>query len=303
MAILAKKIHIKNSAGTEQTVALYSTTGEVATAASYTYQSVDGTTCYAPLVSTSHAKATSGRVLKGGTTYAWGSTAPAPAYATWTKNAAGSGTFTVPSGITKLRVTCVGGGAGGGLFQTDTEYEPHNALSTYVNGAGAIDGAATTFGSVTAAGANRWVATATNRTCTASGGEGTVSYKCTIRSHSSVSTGTTNGVYNTGTYDYQSGAPAVPLTDYKGATVFSAGAGGCSDGHDVYRCCYTGASGYKKVSTITVTPGQVISWSIGRRSKGWRINDWCSSSCSSAGRNACAGEVGGILVEYGAGIE
>lgn len=290
MAVLAKKIHIKNSAGTEQTVTLYSTTAEVATASGYTFQLVDGVTAYAALVPTSHARATSGRVLKSGTTYAWGSATPAPTYAYKTFTTAGSGTFTVPTGVTKLRVTCVGGGAAGVCSDSKT-------LTTVAD----TKGGTTTFGSVSAAGAKAASWTAVEE-CSSSCSRDTCGTTCWINdvTNVTVSTGTTNGIVKY-TCDYYGGAGAVALTNYQGTTIFSAGNGGCADGD--CGIIATGGSGYKKVSTISVTPGQTISWSIASPPKGYRRGTRCTANCSSSGWNACPGGVGGILVEYGSGIE
>ena len=109
MAEMAKKIHfLKN--GTEQTAKAYSTTAE--TGGSYITNSIDNTTVYVPIVGTSDSRATIGRVLKNGTTYAI-STTGKPAYAEKSWTTAGSYTFTVPQGVTRVRVAVCGGGGGG----------------------------------------------------------------------------------------------------------------------------------------------------------------------------------------------
>lgn len=312
MAILAKKIHIKNSAGTEQTVNLYSTTGEVATASGYTFQLVDGVTAYAPLVSTNHAKATSGRVLKGGTTYAWGSAAPAPAYSSQLITTAGSGTFTVPSGVSKLRVTCVGGGAGGCSGFLAPGHTVGDTSTT------AVGGTATTFGSVTAAGGTSVILkyegyTSQYREC-GSGREASCWYETTY--HFWVQQGSTG--YNNGTLstsdDVVLGGAAVPLTNYKGTQVATAGSGGYADSgcYSVYPISggasgcrvHSGASGYRTVTTVNVTSGQKISYTVGAGGK------WCSyngslqsSEWNSNGHGGSLGGTGAILIEWGSGIE
>lgn len=64
MATLTKKVYMKNSAGTQQTALIYSTTTETGTPYIFVH---DGTTQgYVPLCSTSDSRATSGRVIKGG---------------------------------------------------------------------------------------------------------------------------------------------------------------------------------------------------------------------------------------------
>lgn len=290
MATLSKKINMINSAGTQQTANLYSTTAE--SGSPYLSAMVDGTAAYAPLVSPSDSRATSGRVTRtDGTTYAIGKSA-APAYAQWTQSAAGSGTFTVPSGVSKLRVTCVGGGAGGAVLwnvATSTTSLPNTA------------GRATTFGSVTANGAvaaDFVLATETN--CSWDRDSQSCSTSITGFRSCNPSHGTASG---TCAYSKNGigGAGAVPLTDYNGNTVFSAGAGGGADGE--YDYVVTGGSGFKTVSVIDVTPGQVISWTVGGSAPCYNGYGWCGSFCSNRGMSCWTGSVGGILVEYGQGIE
>ena len=321
MAILAKKIHIKNSAGTEQTVNLYSTTGEVANASGYTFQLVDGVTAYAPLVATNHATATSGRVLKGGTTYAWGSTAPGVAYNYRLITTAGGGTFTVPAGVNKLRVTCVGGGAGGVVadFHRNDGYtsQSHEGeidksdANRQIPNANSADnqrwaevtrGGTTTFGSVSAAGATPavWNVTYIEDSWQE---DGMVTWYYYYKRNSFIlSAGTTNGSGATNTSSFFSGAPAVALTAYNGAQRGTAGAGGVADGtrNDVS----SGGSGRKTVSTITVTPGSTISYNVGNFGYGMKFGTKMSSVDNSQnGINAGRGYPGAILVEWGEGIQ
>lgn len=298
MATLAKKIHIKNSAGTEQTVNLYSTTGEVATAPGYTFQLVDGVTAYAPLVATNHAKATSGRVLKGGTTYAWGSTTPGVAYNYSLITTAGAGTFTVPAGVNKLRVTCVGGGAGG-LISHDWIFDDwHSEDGTPVRMAGEA-GVATTFGSVSA---NGGTSPSVIGRLYSYQEDGMVTIYAKY-SDMVISYGTTNGGYWTDTSNYYSGAAAVPLNLYTGAQVGAAGAGGHVDADGNTNVVMTGASGYKTVTTISATPGSVISYNVGRAGYWWFEQSLSSGSFSSGGRGGGVGTPGAILVEWGEGIQ
>ncbi len=300
MATLAKKIHIRNSAGTEQTVNLYSTTGELGAASGYTFQLVDGVTAYAPLVSTSHAKATSGRVIKGGTTYAWGSTAPAPAYTYKTFTTAGSGTFTVPTGVTKLRVTCVGGGAGGvgGDLRSlpgDLGVSLQQETPTTVNFKN--QGTNTTFGSVVANGATAAIIQASVYYVGSARGY-------TLHSYTE-SKGTTNGIVKQATSSSYNGASAVAVTNYLGNSIMSCGAGGYGDGSGSLSptIVCTGASGFKTVSVIDVSPGQVISYSVGAGGNCVMAATLYSYSVNSNGEGGSPGSAGGILVEWGSGIE
>lgn len=109
MAEMAKKLHFLKS-GTEQTAKAYSTTTEAGSP--YITNVIDGTTCYAPLADASDSRATVGRVLKNGTTYAI-ATMSKPAYAEKSWTTAGTYTFTVPAGVTRIRVAVCGGGGSG----------------------------------------------------------------------------------------------------------------------------------------------------------------------------------------------
>lgn len=115
MAELAKKLHFLKS-GTEQTAKAYSTTDEAGD--NYTPLKIEGVACYAPLGATDDAMATNGRVIKGGTTYAIKSQAKPP-YTEVPYTTAGTHTFTVPAGVTRLRVAVCGGGGGGVADNTE----------------------------------------------------------------------------------------------------------------------------------------------------------------------------------------
>lgn len=135
MAELTKKLHfLKN--GTEQTAKAYSTVDEAGS--SYIPNKIDGVACYIPIGSTSDAMATNGRVIKGGTTYAIKSQSKPP-YAEVKYTTAGTYTFTVPNNVTRLRVACVGGGAGG-LATSDygrsDDLVSQGAWGTYTTGSG-----------------------------------------------------------------------------------------------------------------------------------------------------------------------
>lgn len=134
MAELAKKLHfLKN--GTEQTAKAYSTTDEVGSI--YIPSKIDGVACYIPVGSVSDAMATNGRVIKSGTTYAIKSQAK-PAYTEKSWTTPGTYTFTVPKGITRIRVAVCGGGGGGA-------YIGYNGTAT------ANEGGSSSFGSLVSA--------------------------------------------------------------------------------------------------------------------------------------------------------
>lgn len=321
MAILAKKIHVTNSAGEEQTVNLYGTVAELAGATGYTTQLVDGQECYAPLVGTDKSVATDGRVqLSTGDVYAWGAQAPVPAYAYRLVTTAGSGTFTVPAGVTKLRVTCVGGGAGG---CTGFVHPSHTAGATATTNVG---GGATTFGTVSAAGGTSPVlkyegkysvgeSCGSRDNCTT-----TYTYYYWIMNRS---TGYHNGTLAFNNGNVINGGAAVPLTNYQGTQLATAGAGGYADCYAACRsyyyttsggsippynqyCVHSGASGYRTVTTITVTPGQSIAYNVGTGSGRWYSglqSAYQSSSWNSGGHGGAPGNTGAILIEWGEGIE
>ena len=294
MATFTKKLYMKNSAGTQQTAVIYSTAGEAGS--NYMYATVDGSQGYIGLVATSHSKATMGRVSKSGTTYAISSSNP-PAYAYTTMTTAGSGVFTVPNSVTRLRVTCVGGGAGG--TYNNWVYSP-SAPPVYWDFSPAAGGS-TTFGSVTASGATAPYYYGASRYQVASSRD-SKSWKGEIGG-AVPSQGFVNGVIVEWTSSYYSGAPATPLVNIHGTTICSAGAGGSAD--DDGETITTGGSGYRVISTINVTPGQQIAWSVGAGGKNSSngMGSWPNYCFSSGGQGTCPGNPGAILVEYGIGIE
>ena len=289
MAILAKKLNIKNSAGTTQQCNIYGTTGEAGS--TYMYATVDGVQGYIPLVSTSDGRATSGRVLKSGTTYAIGNTA-IPPYTS--RLLTSNGTFTVPSGVTKLKVTCVGGGAGCfcycGSPDSNEQYTLGDMYNTgWVYGYG---GGTTTFGGVSAAGGGRSGCYISCGLCSQDRDD-SGSPCCHYDTRQLVlGSGTINAKsYHCGQYG---GNPGTYLSDTQGNSgTFGSGGGGGGDHHNDTIYTVTGATGYVTTSTINVTPGQNISYSIGVG--GSYYIDWSYTYEN--------GTQGAILVEYGQGIQ
>ena len=280
MAIYAKKVYLKNTSGKQQTAEIYSKPEEAGP--NYIYVTIDGSAGYIALAGTSDSNATSGRVKRSGTTYAIASTG-IPPYTSKLLTTVEPGTFKVPSGVTKLRVTCVGGGAGG--------------VVTY-NSGGSFDksaGLASTFGSITASGAGAAYFYRTSSTDS----EGNVSYDITSVTPGS---GTTAGYTSTRTSSVYDGAPAVPITNYQGTQVHTAGNGGHADGAGDALAC--GSSGHKTVSVITVTPGQSISYTVGDRGAGCRYGTYTyTDNYGNKGAHVSPGGVGAILVEWGRGIQ
>lgn len=118
MSILSKKLYIKKGSSTAA-CNIYSTAAEASENALKV--KIDNTTGYVVLKKVDNTNATAGRVSIGGVTYAiatkhesGGGTAVPYTEKSWTE--AGSHSFTVPAGITRIRVALCGGGAGQGVF-------------------------------------------------------------------------------------------------------------------------------------------------------------------------------------------
>jgi len=290
MAVLAKKLRIKTSGGAQQAANIYSTPGEASNNAMRV--SVDGVAGYVALGSTGDARRTNGRVKKSnGTTYAvLTDGTPAYAYRLLTAN----GSFTVPTGVTKLRVTCVGGGAGGHIHWCYRYADSDAGTFTSYGFAGGN----TVFGSVTGAGASRSVSQFV-RTCSGSGENVSCSVTLKVQTQSVGFRGGA-GIHNWDGTSYP-GQAAVPLTNYAGTQIATAGAGGYADGDGIY-LVYPGAAGYRTVKTIAVTPGQKIAYTIGGRGMFSR-NGNAQESNNSGGAGGAPGTNGAILVEWGKGIQ
>lgn len=118
MSILSKKLYIKKGISTAA-CNIYSTAAEASENALKV--KIDNTTGYVVLKKVDNTNATAGRVSIGGVTYAiatkhesGGGTAVPYTEKSWTE--AGSHSFTIPAGITRIRVALCGGGAGQGVF-------------------------------------------------------------------------------------------------------------------------------------------------------------------------------------------
>lgn len=104
MAELTKKLYVKNTSGTTQTIKLYSTTAEAnASGSGVLNLKVDNVNCYAGLGSASNSYATSCKVKNSsGTTLAILSQGGITAGSVLLQDGDG---FTVPSGVKKIKVT------------------------------------------------------------------------------------------------------------------------------------------------------------------------------------------------------
>ena len=110
MAELTKKLHLKKNT-TEHLAKAYSTTAEAG--AEYITNKIDGVTSYVSIGATNDSRATVGRVKKSGSTEKAILTMGKPPYTEKSWTTAGTYTFTVPQGVTRVRVAVCGGGGGG----------------------------------------------------------------------------------------------------------------------------------------------------------------------------------------------
>lgn len=126
MALLTRKLYIRKN-GVVTAINLYSTTAEI-NGSNYLTLRVDGALAYAKLDTVGAVNTTPLRVRKNGVVYQVSSSAVVP-YATVQFTA--SGTFTVPLGVTRLKVTAIGGGGGGGGADNDG-YGTGGTIGNYV---------------------------------------------------------------------------------------------------------------------------------------------------------------------------
>lgn len=146
MGTMNKKLYIKQTNGTAVGCNIYTTAAEAGDK-SLTVRA-DGVAGYVALKPITDSNATAGRVSIGGVTYAIatkhesGGTAVPYTEQQWT--AAGSYTFTVPDGVTRVRVAVCGGGAGQGGFAAGSNGGDTSAFG--VTATGGEGGSAWTYG-------------------------------------------------------------------------------------------------------------------------------------------------------------
>lgn len=145
MGVMSKKLYVKQTNGTVVGCNIYTTASEAGDNALSVR--VDGVVGYVALKSTTDSNATAGRVRTVTMTYAIATqhTAAVTVPYTeqqWTK--AGSYTFTVPDGITRVRVAVCGGGAGSGGFSAGGNGGDSSAFG--VTATGGEGGTAYTYG-------------------------------------------------------------------------------------------------------------------------------------------------------------
>lgn len=327
MATFAKKIHTRGSDGVEYTTNVYSTPSEAGS--QYMQIELDGQTGYVPLVDISDPLATAGRVtLSNGQTWALGKRGPIPyQYQIITA----SGSWTVPSDVTKIRVTCVGGGAGGVVvyprryshtWLTDADYtlaympKPFSWCTTAYYLMFRVSGGPTIFGSLEASGAQSSTACvyfqhAIPGDCPATAPElsvllsNTSLYSTGLRdlANCKQSCGySCGGVF--GDEDVHNG-PSTPLTGVNGTILGYAGTGGYADlDNPTNEIAMPGGSGYMAgPAYLNVRPGQVMDVSIGTGGLGYRRDEYVYGAYNSGGLGVAQGGNGAVLVEWGVGIE
>lgn len=145
MSILRKKLYIKKGS-TVTACNIYSTAAE---AGDHSLKvKVDNATSYVALKPITDVNATAGRVSIGGVTYTIatkhesGGTAVPYTEKSWT--AAGSYTFVIPDGISRVRVALCGGGAGKGAFGAGNTGGDTRAFDLFATGG--EGGSAWTYG-------------------------------------------------------------------------------------------------------------------------------------------------------------
>lgn len=110
MAELAKKLLFKKN-GVEQTAKAYSTTAEAG--AEYIPNKIDGVNCYVAIGDQADSRATVGKIKKSSTAAERAILNSGKlAYTEMSWTTPGTYTFTVPAGVTRIRVACCGGGGG-----------------------------------------------------------------------------------------------------------------------------------------------------------------------------------------------
>ncbi|WP_337407335.1 hypothetical protein [Phascolarctobacterium succinatutens] len=147
MSTLNKKLYIKKNNGDAVGCNIYSTAAEASDKA-LTVRA-DGIAGYVALKPITDSNATAGRVSIGGVTYAiatkhesGGGTAVPYTEKSWT--AAGSYTFVIPDGISRVRVALCGGGAGKGAFGAGNTGGDTRAFDLFATGG--EGGSAWTYG-------------------------------------------------------------------------------------------------------------------------------------------------------------
>ena len=261
MAELTKMLHfLKN--GSDQTAKVYSTTDEAGD--NYVQCKIDGVACYVPLGATDDTMATNGRVIKGGSAYAIKSQSKPP-YTEISYTTAGTYTFTVPSGVNRMRVAVCGGGGGGAV--------------TTSNNRNADSGGTSSFGNLISA---------------TGGGGGKTVYNGEEGTGYSGSAGQPNGNTgadaNTGKNAWFNGGTGFALSFTKTSGVYGKGSGVFA--YYPWRPGGTGGSGGYNTGYVSVTPNTTYTVTVGNVGK----------SNANMSSNIREGTSGFVLIAYGGDI-
>lgn len=279
MAELTKKLHFKKNT-TEHMAKAYSTTAEAG--AEYITNKIDGVTAYVPIGATNDSRATMGRVKKPNGAEKAILTMGKPPYTEKSWTTAGTYTFTVPAGVTRIRVAVCGGGSGSVAWES-------RFVNNYVSHLDGLAGEKSSFGSlVTATGGGapqihgvdddedgRWE-------MTGNGGSG----------------GTPNGKsgsFQKGTGSLNGGdGHNLSFTNTSG----SYGKGGaCSTSHSTWNSTIaSGGGGGYNTAFVNVTPTNTYTITVGSGSKGVT----CYSPSIALKVND--GTSGFVLIAYGGDI-
>ena len=289
MATLNKKLKIKSGSST-QSCNLYTTTTEAGT--DNLKLKVDNTNVYASLTDTSNSQASKGRIKKNGTTKAIAISGKPP-YTEKSWTTAGSYTFTVPTGVTRIRVAVCGGGGGGA-----TAADRYGSKGEYTTATGGTGGTSS-FGSISATGGGGGKASvcAYRTSSGKSGSTGHVAYDMASGSAGSPAGKQGLQMENYGPYysTYVFGRN-LSFSDTISQSNTNYGAGGganCADRDSYWQCAVTGSSGGYKSTYLNVTAGSTIKVVVGA---GGAMAD--ANSFGSANN----GKSGFVLIAYGGDI-
>lgn len=254
MAELAKKLYFKKN-GTTETAKAYSTATEAGT--EYITNKIDGITAYVAIGSTDDERATKGRVTKNGTKAILNSGKPPYTEKSWTT--AGTYTFTVPQGVTRIRAAVCGGGAGA--------ISKGNSDNFTASGGGN-----SSFGTISATGApsNNAANTADkNRGYGGAGGtpngrNGQIHYYADLF---------TGGVGPNHVDGQVNGGAGFGLSFTQENGKYGRGGGGYITS---YRGCAGGGSGGYNTGYVDVTPNQTISVVVGAAGSNYNVTSDCT---------------------------
>lgn len=281
-------LYIKNTNGVIQTIDLYSTKEEVHN--NCISIKIGNTIYYAALVDITNPYASSCRIKKDNTVYAIG-TSIIPEYGNQLFTS--SSTFIVPSNVYSLRVTCVGGGAGGMTGLTPDYLANGTGTWTFANSSNTVAGGST---SIRNQNTQKVLAQAL-------GGQPA---SVTFNNYSFVSHTLSQGANPGGGYwsdsDPHGGGGSVSITDISGTVVGSYGSGGICDENNNGRYNYSGGSGFKTIAIVKVSPNDTLQITVGHGGYNWGRGGYYNYNHSSKGYGATVGSPGAAFIEWGEGV-